>query len=154
VLYETTIRRELTIQAGRAPVWAALVDLPAYADWNPYIRRAKGPIRPGARLTVTIRPPGTWGRTSHPVVVVVDPSRELRWRGVVGHPLLLEAEHAFRIEPLAEGAVSFVQEEHFRGLLVPLFRHRLTVLVPRGFEAMNEALRELVEGRPGESSGT
>jgi hypothetical protein len=61
-------------------------------------------------------------------------------------PAVLEAEHSFRIEPIDEGSVRFVQAETFRGLLTSLFHERLEISVPKGFEAMNEALKRRAEG--------
>ncbi len=70
--------------------------------------------------------------------------REFRWKGHVLIPGLFDAEHYFIIEPYNENRVRFVQGEKFHGLLVPLFRGIIDK-AKRGFEEMNQALKERVE---------
>ncbi|MBI2494818.1 MAG: SRPBCC domain-containing protein [Candidatus Rokubacteria bacterium] len=82
-----------------------LTDFPAYPAWNPFIRRIAGAARPGARLAVHIQPAGGRGMTFRPTVLVAEPDRELRWRGRLLVPGLLDGEHAFVIEPRGDGGV-------------------------------------------------
>ena len=123
-----------------------LADTGRYPDWNPFVERLTGELRPGARLEARIAPPGGRPLTFKPVVVRAEPGRELRWLGRFLVPGLLDGEHSFQLEPLPDGRTRFVQSERFSGLLVGLVRRTLrqTVL---GFEQMNDALRQRAEGR-------
>ena len=132
------------IQATPARVWEVLSDLAAYPEWNPFIPRIDGEIRPGARLEVRIQPPGAKGMTFRPTVLKAEPNRELRWRGRLWLPGLFDGEHAFTIEPSAANRVRFIQSETFTGLLVPFFTGTLKATL-RGFEDMNHALKRRVE---------
>ncbi|MGZ8567129.1 MAG: SRPBCC domain-containing protein, partial [Actinomycetota bacterium] len=86
-----------------------------------------GTPEPGKRLDVTFRKSGDRTMTLHPTVTVAEPCRELRWVGRLVAPGLFDAEHSFRVEPLGEGRVRFVQTEAFRGLLVPFLRRMIEV---------------------------
>ncbi len=133
----------IDIAAPPAAVWSVLIDFAAYPDWNPFIRRLQGEARVGARLEVTVQPPGGRAMTFRPTVNVAEPGRELRWLGRALLPGLFDGEHGLRLEPLASGC-RFHHGESFRGLLVPLFGPMLA-RTERGFIAMNEALKRRVE---------
>jgi len=95
--------------------------------------------------------------TLRPRLVEVAAGRELRWRGRLGVPGLLDAEHAFLLRPHA-GGTRLVQEETFRGVLVPLLAASLDRGTLPAFVAMNQALKRRAEEpartRAGAGSGT
>jgi hypothetical protein len=138
---------ETEIEASPDVIWAALVDLPRYGAWNPFIRRARGTVAVGETVSVRVR-------TSLPLpvplffearVLVCEPGRELRWRGQVLASFLAGGEHVFRLEPLGPGRTRFVQEEIFTGLVPPLLSRLVVGEARKGFTAMNRALKALVE---------
>jgi hypothetical protein len=140
-----TLHTEREIDAPPATVWAILTDFPNQPSWNPSIIsiEAEGPLAAGSRLTF-VGPRNDRGATMRfrPVVLAAEPARELRWLGHLGVRGILDGEHVFRLEPLAGPRTRFVQEEHFRGVLVPFLRKKLERDTRRGFEAMNDALAE------------
>lgn len=138
------IAAAIRIAAPAAKVWSVLTDLPAYAAWNPFIVSAAGTPVVGKRLSIRAQPPGGTVLRFRPLVLVADPEREFRWRGQFILPGLFDGEHAFRIEPEAEG-VRFVQTERFTGLLIPITPASLFERIQHGFEAMNRALRQRAE---------
>ncbi len=139
------LRTEIEIQAPAAKVWRVLTDFASYPQWNPFIRRASGEVKVGARLDVYIQPSGASGAGFKPTVLKVEPDRELRWLGQLWIPGLFDGEHIFLIEPLGETRVRFVQREVFKGILLPLLGHSLDTNTRRGFDEMNQALKMRVE---------
>ena len=73
-----------------------------------------------------------------------EPGKEIRWVGRVLVPGLFDGEHYFKIEPLEDGKVRFIQGEKFTGVLVP-FMSGLIDSAKIGFEEMNVALKERAE---------
>jgi hypothetical protein len=140
------IATEIDIAGSPERVWGVLTAFEAFPEWNPFIRKVSGEFREGARLEVHIQPPGHKGRTFRPVLVRVRPPRELRWLGRLWFPLVFDGEHAFTIEDLGNNRVRFGQRERFRGALVPLLWRSLARDIRRGFENMNRALKDRVEG--------
>jgi hypothetical protein len=125
-------------------VWEVLTDFPAYPGWNPFIRSVEGEPTPGAELRVRIQPPGGREMSFKPTVLAAEPGRELRWLGRFLLPGVLDGEHSFRIEPIGDGRVRFVQAERFSGVLVRFLGSTLE-RTQRGFEEMNEALKGRAE---------
>jgi hypothetical protein len=134
----------IDIDAPPEEVWSILVDFAAYPDWNPFIVGIGGVPRLGARLEVTMQPPGRRRATFRPRVTAVEPNRELRWLGHLMVPGLFDGEHAHRLEPAQGGGTRYTQQELFRGVLVPLTGGILAA-TEQGFRAMNEALKQRAE---------
>ena len=132
------------IDAAPERVWEALIDLGAYAAWNPFIVRAEGTVEPGCRLTLTMQPVGGRATTLRPRLVEVAAPRQLRWRGRLGIPGLLDAEHTFLLQPRGSGT-RLIQQETFRGVLVPFVAASLDRGTLPAFVAMNEALKRRAE---------
>ena len=142
-----TIEASVVIDASPRAVWTVLADFPRHGEWNPFIEAIEGTPREGARLRVTMRPePDGRPLRFSPRLLRVRPPHELRWRGRLGVRGLLDGEHAFVLRPMPGGRTRLIQSERFSGLLVPFMGGTIEATAA-AFEAMNEALRERVEGR-------
>src|SRR4051794_41976535 len=80
------IRTEIDIEAPPEEVWPHLVDLTAYADWNPFITSATGSAEEGRRLSLRMEPPGGRAATVHPRVTQVSTAAALEWLRPPGVP--------------------------------------------------------------------
>ena len=140
------VRTEIEIAAPPERIWHVLADLDAYPLWNPYLLRVDGRLKTGERLQVLSQPPGGRAATHSPLIVKVEPFRELRWLGrPLRLPYLLDGEHAFTIEPLGPKQACLVQSENFSGLLALIYMWLRGGRTRRGFEAMNQALKARAE---------
>jgi hypothetical protein len=139
------LRSEVDIHATPERVWQVLTDLAAYPKWNPFIIRAEGEVRRGGRLTLRMQPAGGRAMTFRPTVLEATEGRRLRWLGHLLVAGLFDGEHSFTIRPLGDGRVRLVQQEDFRGLLVPLLAGSLDRRTLPGFEQMNQALKRRAE---------
>ena len=137
------------IDATPERVWQVLTDLPAYAEWNPFITQADGAVVVGERLSVRVPPVNAFvASTLRPTVLEVVPCRRLRlWSRLdrLALPGLFHVELTWTIRDQDNG-VRLWHQDQFGGLLAPLLfgslnRHRLS-----SFNAMNAALKQRVEG--------
>lgn len=144
-MYNVTLHTEIEINASAPRVWQVLIDLDAYHEWNPMIRRASGEIKTGARLKIYFNPSGSKGITFHPKLLVVEPDRELRWQGQPGVPYIIESEHAFIIKPAGGNKVHLAHDMIFYGLIIPFIRNTIIRSTQGPFIAMNRALKERAE---------
>jgi hypothetical protein len=140
------LRTEIDIDATGERVWQVLTDFASFPRWNPFIRQASGEPRSGAKLEVTFQPSGVSRAMSFkPRVLRAEPGRELRWKGHLIMPGIFDGEHIFMIDPVSATRVRFTQREVFTGLLVPLMARALDSDTRRGFEEMNQAIKERAE---------
>lgn len=129
----------IDIDATPDEVWHHLIDLDAFAEWNPFITRAEGALHVGQALTIRLEPPGGRAMTFRPRVTVVEPGVALEWLGRLALPGLFDGRHRFDLSPTA-GGTRLVHHEAFGGVLVPVLRRSLDGPTRQGFEAMNRAL--------------
>lgn len=139
------VRASTEIHATPAAVWRVLTDLPRFANWNPFIRSARGSTGVGDTVRVHVRPPLGIPLAFRATILERDDERSLRWEGHVLARWLACGDHSFEIEPLPGGGVRFEQHETFSGLLPWLGRKLLGPQARRGFEAMNAALAKEAE---------
>jgi len=142
------LHSEIEINASAERVWDILTDFAAYPQWNPFIRSISGELEVGERLEVRLEPPDSRGITLRPTVLRAEPNRLMRWVGHLLVPGLFDGEHSLVTEPLEVSRVRFVQHEVFKGVLVSLLARSLDNNTLRGFEEMNEALKERAEALP------
>jgi len=139
-------RNEIEIQATAEEVWDILTDLEKYAEWNPLLYRAEGKAEMGERVKVSTRTASS-EMDFDCAVVTVEPNRELAWKFHVILPFLFRGEHVFRIEPVSERSIRFVDRESFEGLLLPLRAKYLETDVKAAMIEMGRALKERAETR-------
>ena len=145
-----THRLDTSIAVDATPerLWSLLTDFAGYPRWNPFVRSIAGELEVGKTLDVSVEPPGGRAMKFHPVVLAVDPGRELRWKGKLLIPGLFDGEHWIRLSHVANGHVVVEHGEMLNGLLVPRYRPAIDGSTRAGFIAMNEALkREAERGR-------
>ena len=141
------IRAEPEIDASPDEVWSVLVDRESYPRWNPFVLSSTGPLAEGATITNVLADTKGGTSTFTPTVLTLSVNREFRWKGKFWLPGLFDGEHFFTIDEIAPGRVRFVQEEHFRGLVVPPLRGMLRNDTLTQFRAMNDALANEVQLR-------
>jgi hypothetical protein len=140
------IRTEIWIERPPAAVWQILTATDEYPSWNPFIRHLRGQLQPGARIEVEIAPPGSDAMTFRPVLLTVEPDREICWLGSLWMRGLFDGEHSFRLES-SGGRTHLIQSEHFSGLLVGRLSDGILRETEVGFAATNEAVKERAESR-------
>jgi hypothetical protein len=139
-LFRWKIATAVEIDAPPARVWKVLVDLPAYHEWNPFIVEASGNVAVGEELSLSMALPGHEPMAIQPRLLVVQPERELRWKGKLVLPGLFDGEHAFVLTPLEHGRTRLDHFEQFGGLLLPIARGMVYEATVQSFHALNVAL--------------
>lgn len=139
-MFHWTISTAVEIDAPPSRVWTVLVDLPAYANWNPFIVEAGGTVAVGETLSLRMALPGRTPMSIKPRLLVVDPEHELRWKGRLVMPGLFDGEHAFVLTPLENNRTRVDHWERFAGVLLPIARGMIYEGTVQSFHALNAAL--------------
>lgn len=136
------IRTEIEIDALPEAVWEVLADIDSYEGWNSHVTHARGELREGESIEITVDRVGEKSRTMTVRVSAVEPPRRLQWTGTVGSKWVFEGQHTFDVHSLANGRSRVVNRERVSGLLTPFV---LSEEPERDYERMNHALKERVE---------
>lgn len=139
------IKTEILINASPEIVWAVLTNFDDYPNWNPFIKSIKGEAKVGKKITARIEPPDAKGMTFKPKILVFDQNKELRWLGNLLFAGLFDGEHKFELIDNKNGTTTFIQSEKFKGIFVPMFKKMLEINTKKGFEEMNEKLKQVAE---------
>ncbi|MBO9522364.1 MAG: SRPBCC domain-containing protein [Nocardioidaceae bacterium] len=149
-------RARVTIDAPLETVWAVMMDIAAYGEWNPFLFKAEcpSPPEPGDPIRLHVR----WanGRTTtspERISQVVPPyddhgtARALLAYVYEGLPARLGLVRGTRLQQLTQepgGPTTYETVEEFSGPLVPLAGPKR---VAEGFQRHAEALRRRAETR-------
>jgi len=132
----------IAINATAEEVWAVLTDGSRYLEWNTTVLRFDGDIVEGETVTLVAKV-----SPERPFAVKVkklDAPHLMVWSG--GMPLrLFTGERRFTVVARPQGGVTLTIEEHFRGLLAPLFLRSMPDL-QSAFDDFASDVKRRVEG--------
>jgi len=133
------------INASAETIWKILTEVKDYPDWNPFITSFEGDLVEGARLKVKMQPPESKAMVFKPMCLSCKTNKELVWSGQLLLPGIFDGKHIFELNAIGKQETKFVQREEFSGLLVPFLWKQLDNNTRRGFELMNQKLKEKSE---------
>lgn len=140
------LHTEILINASQAKIWHVLTDFNRYPEWNPFILHITGELQLNARLNVTIKPEKSQAKIFKPHISKLKENKEFAWLGMLLFKGLFDGHHQFEIKEIEEDQCLLVHKEEFKGILVPMFWKKLDTEIRKGFEAMNQKLKEQAEG--------
>jgi len=140
-----SIKTEITINAPAGIVWSHLINFEQYSKWNSFIPSITGERNVGAKLKVTLQPPGGRKMTIVPKCVANETGVRFEWKGNIIIPGLFDGRHSFLLIPQTDNKTLFVHSENFSGILVPLLWKSIYKMTLAGFKLMNQQLKERVE---------
>jgi len=139
------IKTEILINASTEKVWAIFSDFKNYPKWNPFIKSLTGEVKVGEKINVTIQPYDSKPMSFKPKVLSFEANKEMRWIGRLLFGGIFDGKHQFEIIDNHNGTVTFKQSEVFKGILMPFFSKKKMENTRKGYEAMNQQLKELAE---------
>ncbi|MHA1990983.1 MAG: SRPBCC family protein [Candidatus Hodarchaeales archaeon] len=137
------IRTEIAINSSAERVWNELMDFDKFPDWNPFIKEIKiinESFEVGSKIKANID-----GIMVKPKVTSLIPNKEFHWLGSLLLPRIFDGRHMFEIEEITDNQIKFVHKEKFRGVLVWPLLKLIGKKTEKGFQNMNQALKERVE---------
>lgn len=132
------ISTQVEIKARPEKVLQIFMDTDKFPDWNPFIQKLSGPVRVGEKIKVKLP-----GMSFKPVVMTLEKNKSFSWLVKLGIKGVFDGHHQFEFIDNGESTV-FVHKEEFNGILVKWFMKNKSEEIKRGYEAMNEALKNEV----------
>jgi hypothetical protein len=140
-----SLNTEITINAPIEKVWEVLMDHENYEKWNPFITSIKGNTEQGGKLKVVIHPENQKAMAFKPKVLKNESQTEFRWIGKLLIKGVFDGEHFFKVVKIDDNTTKFIQGENFSGLLSGMIMKKIEANTQKGFESMNQALKERAE---------
>lgn len=134
------IKTQIQINATYQEVWAVLAKTEDYPNWNPFLKSLTGNLIAGEKIKIRLL-----GMSFKPVVQEVRIGKKFSWLGKLGFKGIFDGYHQFELKPNNEGTL-FVHKESFSGFLTKWFMKNKSEETKKGFEEMNLALKNRVEG--------
>jgi len=140
---QRTINSYIDIDAPPEKVWESLVDFKSWGLWNTFIPLVEGNLKVGERMRIKVVSPGMKPMIFKPEVYEVIPYKKILWGGSF-LKIIYRGDHAFLLEPGADGKTRFRQIERFMGPIVLLMGDMIKK-TEVGYHQMNRAFKEQVE---------
>lgn len=146
-----TYQSAVDIDAAATDVWAVLVDVARWSEWDSGVLGVEGSVAPGARLSLRIA--ANPSRAFTLKVVELAPPSAMTWRG--GMPLgLFTGTRTYRLTPRT-GGTHFAMREEYTGPMLPLIARSMPDLQP-SFDQFAAGLKARLEhgSTPGPAAGS
>jgi uncharacterized protein YndB with AHSA1/START domain len=135
---------ETTIHAPPADVFRVMTDFERYAEWNPWIREARGAASEGEVVAVKVKLGKATTSVKHRVLEIV-PGVALRWCDMGWFTAIAYGERARRLEPLPGGDVAYRVELRVTGIGWRLVRALYGRALEAGMREETAALKQRAE---------
>jgi hypothetical protein len=146
------IRTEIQINSTPARVWEILTDFARYAEWNPFILKVDGDVRPGAVVPYRFEFPRGIRLWANAKILRLEAEKELRWTAHFLSPSVFNGEHYFAIARDFGSHCEFHHGEIFTGLTLPIAWPVIRTFGPQIYGSLNEALKRRAEASPPDSN--
>ncbi|MFV0321878.1 MAG: SRPBCC family protein [Alphaproteobacteria bacterium] len=139
------IYTEIIINQPMDKVWEILTDFDSYPKWNPFIVSCEGQLKKGEKFSVSIKPEGQKPMGMKPVIIHLTQGESFIWHGKMFFPCVFEGKHSFALEKISDNQTRFIQSEKFSGIFATPILKMVGKSTVKGFEAMNQALKQQCE---------
>ena len=141
-----TVQASATINAPLARVWAVLVDLDRYGEWNTFVPSMHSTFQVGSKLTMQVQMRKGLRVTSVETITAIDDQRLLAWK--TRFPAWILGSERFQVVTSLDAEhTEYMTRESFKGLLAPLVQLLFGKDLERGFAAVARDLKARAESR-------
>lgn len=136
---------EARIDASSEEVWAVIMDLDKYPEWNPYTIKMTSTLEVGDPMVMKVKMNDlvTLDQTEH--IRVLEPGHKVCWGINTDTPEFNSGERCQWLEPLPGGGTLWRNEDLIQGSANPLVSSLFGSDVQNGFDAVGVALKKRVE---------
>jgi hypothetical protein len=139
---------EARIAASSEKVWAILMDLARYPEWNPYTIAMKSTLKIGDPMIMTVKMNALLTIEQTENIRVLEQGHKVCWGIDTDTPEFNSGERCQWLEPLSGGGTRYVTEDLIEGTANPLVSALFGNDVQVGFDAVALALKHRAEQLP------
>jgi len=141
------VATEIMIRAPPEKIWQAIIDFPAYPEWNRFLKAVRGQAAPDAQVEVDLQYYGKTMEKKTGIVTGFVAPKYFSW--VWNHALgswFLSSEHVLRLKDKEDGRSIFFQEIYLTGLGLKFRRRDMEHMAKLSMGKLNDDLKERIEG--------
>ena len=139
------IRAEIQIASTIDKVWAILMDLPNWPNWNPIVNRIEGNLQVGSELSITMcDSKGKNGKSYKAIITSLDEKNKFSFIATMMGKFMFSADRIIELGN-SEGGTLLIQREIYTGIMVLMFWGKLSTQAKAMLNSMNEALKKKAE---------
>lgn len=140
------VRHEIVINAPLEKVWQTVIDFENYKNWNSQLSYLGGKVTLNEKLHLKLAVEGATPYEFKPTVSYYKENECFAWIAITGVPKVFDGEHFFELKEIGNRKVLLVNREEYRGVLSLIMQQLpMMKLAPKGFEKMNEELKDYIE---------
>lgn len=149
----TIYSQEVEIFAPIDFVWAILIDVEKYPQWNPFTVRVETDLNVNDAVALYVHMPKRGDRVQHEIVREVKQPTNLAWGMNLGFDFLLKARRDQQLVKISNDWCSYQTWDAFSGIFTPLVLALFGNDVQTGFDKMAIALKAHAELKWQQASG-
>ena len=140
------INEKVEINAPIEKVWATIIDIESYSEWNSQLEYLGGTVIPGGQLHLKLSAAGAEPYEFKPTISHWEENKRFAWLARTGFPRIFDGEHYFELEKIDDSTTLVTNREEYRGVL-SLIMKNLPMMkdAPAGFRKMNVELKNYIE---------
>jgi uncharacterized protein YndB with AHSA1/START domain len=136
--------QQADIAAPASRVFDAMIDVDAYADWNPWLIEAEGDVVPGGTVTVQVVMNGKAQKATHEVLIV-EPDTHFCWKDSGWNSWFVYAQRCRWLTAAPGGGTHYRVQLMFDGPLSGLAKLLYGAATEAGLAAETQALETYAE---------
>jgi len=145
--YHVLHHSEARIAADSERIWAIIMDLDRYPEWNPYTIAMKSTLQIGAPMVMTVKMNDAITLEQTENIRVLEPGHKVCWGIDTDTPEFNSGERCQWLEPLPGGNTRYVTEDLIEGTANDLVTGLFGADVQNGFDAVAVALKKRAEAQ-------
>jgi hypothetical protein len=140
-----TIRLTSDIAAPAATVWDVIADLPAYAEWNPFVVGCRSTLAVGSPIAMRVRLFPSITQSQRETIFEHVPFERLCYGIDGGRLQAVASRRCHELHPVDPGTTRYVSSFEMSGWMSGVVAALLRTRLEHGFRSMTDALRMRAE---------
>lgn len=137
------VESEIIVKSSLDKAWKVLTNFQNWKNWNSFIPRVVGVVKPRNKIAIDVFTPGSKPSTFKPTVYSVQTNKQISWGGNAWYAGF-KGVHDFYLKKIDDEKIKFTQVEIFKGPVV-VFMKKMLPQIALGYFNMNNEFKDYTE---------